>query len=111
MDEKEYKYKCVQCEFYTQIKTLYEKHLQTGKHITGKNSVRNDKKYPEKCEFCDYKPTNNRRYIQHKLIYHSTKEEKKDKFKFYCEKCNFGTYSEILYKKHTDSKKHIMAIN
>ena len=38
----------------------------------GKKAIRSDKKYPEKCEDCEYKPKSNRNYIQHKLIYHST---------------------------------------
>ena len=111
MEEKEYKYKCVQCEFYTHIKTLYEKHLLTEKHKTGKKAIRSDKKYPEKCEKCDYKPNSNQRYIQHKLIYHSSKEDKKENFKYYCEKCNYGTYSEKLFNNHKESKKHMMAID
>jgi len=73
--------------------------------------IRNDKKYPEKCEKCDYRPNNNRRYIQHKLIYHTSKEEKKAEFKYYCAKCNYGTYSEILFNNHTMTKKHIMAVD
>jgi hypothetical protein len=111
MEQTEYKYMCVQCEFYTNIKPVYEKHLRTEKHKTGKRGTRCDKKYPEKCENCEYKPKSNRNYIQHKLIYHSTKEEKKEKFPYYCEKCNFGTYSELLYNKHNNSKKHIMTID
>ena len=27
-------------------------------------------------------------------------------FKYYCEKCDFGTYAEILFTRHCETKKH-----
>ena len=107
MEENEYKYKCVQCEFYTNIKPVYEKHLQTEKHKTGKRGIRSDKKYPEKCEECNYKPSGNTNYMQHKLNYHATKEERKEKFKYYCEKCDFGTFLKQIYETHTKTETEV----
>ena len=72
----------------------------------GKKAIRSDKKYPEKCEECDYKPISNKSYIQHKLIYHLSKEERKKEFKFYCEKCDFGTFINKIYENHLKCDKH-----
>jgi hypothetical protein len=80
--------------------------LNTEKHKTGKNKVRFDKHYPEKCEDCDFRPYDNKSYIQHKLSFHASIEEKKSKFRYYCEKCNFGTYAEIHYNNHIVTIKH-----
>jgi len=106
MENKEYKFNCEKCKFYTNYKSEYKRHENTEKHKTGKKAVRSDKKYPEKCELCDYKPVNNKNYIRHKLTFHSTKEERKNEFAFYCEKCDFGTFEIGRYKTHLGSKKH-----
>jgi hypothetical protein len=43
----------------------------------------------------------------HKLHpFHSSKTTRKEKFKYFCEKCDFGTFSEILFNKHKTTKKH-----
>jgi hypothetical protein len=60
-------------------------------------------KYPDKCEKCNYEPTSNASYKKQKLIFHSSKKDKKINFKFYCEKCDFGTYAESLYKNHKNT--------
>lgn len=46
-------------------------------------SIRCDKKYPEKCEICNYEPKNNKSYIEHKLLYHSTIDERKTIINFF----------------------------
>ncbi len=38
---------------------------------------------------------------------HSTEEEKKKEFSYYCEICKIGMYAETIYNKHLISKKHI----
>ena len=43
----------------------------------------------------------------HCLTNHSSSEERKKEFKYYCEKCDFGTYAEILFTRHCETKKHI----
>ena len=35
-----------------------------------------------------------------------TKEDRKKEFKYYCDKCDFGTYAEILFTRHCETKKH-----
>jgi len=42
------------------------------------------------------------RFTLHYLTHHSTNEER------YCDKCDFGTYAEILYKRHCETNKHIL---
>ena len=44
----------------------------------------------------------------HILNNHSSKEERKHKFKCYCEYCDFGSFSEIHYQNHLITKKHIL---
>lgn len=107
MSESDYKYKCVQCDFYTNANSIWQKHITTEKHKTGERATRCDKKYPEVCDFCNYKPTGNTNYIQHKLNYHSSKEERKDEFKYYCENCDFGTFTKQIYEGHLKTSKHI----
>jgi len=37
---------------------------------------------------------------------HATIEERSKEFKFYCDKCDFGTFAEILFTRHLETKKH-----
>jgi hypothetical protein len=106
MDKKKYKYLCEECNYYTNVKQAYDKHIATEKHLSGGKIKRTDKKYPDKCENCDYEPTSFASYRQHKLIFHLTKEDRKNNFNFYCEKCDFGTFAELLYNNHIKSEKH-----
>jgi ribosomal protein L35 len=43
----------------------------------------------------------------HILTHHSTKEERKNNMKYYCDKCDFGTNAEILFKRHLETQKHL----
>jgi len=104
--EKEYKYKCEKCNFYTNAFSLYEKHLLTGKHKTGERTKRCDKKLLDKCPECDYTSPNNTIMTQHILNKHSTKEKREKDFKYYCKCCDYGTFAELLHKKHLNSEKH-----
>jgi hypothetical protein len=106
MEVKEYKYKCEKCIFYTNSQASYKIHISTDKHKTGKKARRCDKKYPEKCEKCEYEPKSNTNYLKHILIYHSTKEERREKFIYYCERCDYGSFTEKSLDIHKNSKKH-----
>ncbi len=44
---------------------------------------------------------------QHILNLHSEKEDRKKDFKYYCEKCDFGSFIKQTYNKHLESNKHI----
>ncbi len=47
----------------------------------------------------------------HILNNHSTKEEKKLKYNYYCEYCDYGSFSKPLYEKHIKSNKHQIVEN
>ena len=49
MTEKTYKYNCAKCDFFTDIKQLYYRHINTNKHKNNGLIKRSDKKYPEEC--------------------------------------------------------------
>jgi ribosomal protein L35 len=85
---------------------MYEIHLKSKRHNDEPRKERIDKKYNPKCKYCDFttiQPTN---MSVHILTKHSSPEERKNKSKFYCEKCDFGTMGKILYKRHLETKKH-----
>ena len=43
---------------------------------------------------------------KHVLNEHSTKDEKKKEFKYYCENCYFGTFSKDTFELHNNTNKH-----
>ena len=102
----EYKYVCEPCKYKTNYKSQWDKHIETEKHRTGKRKMRSDKKCPDKCPHCDYSNKNNTNMKLHILNKHSTKEERKAGFKYYCEYCDFGNFAKCVYDKHLNSKKH-----
>jgi hypothetical protein len=105
------KYKCDFCKFYTNSLTAWEKHEETEKHKSGgiKRKIRRDKRLEEilKCDLCEYE--NKRKYCldNHILNNHSTKNERKEKYKYYCDKCDFGTFSKQRYEEHLMCQTHI----
>jgi hypothetical protein len=86
--------------FFVSIES--EKHKNNGKRKT-----RCDKVLEPKCKHCEYKTNNLTCMKVHCLTQHSTHEERKKEFKYYCDKCDFGTYAEILFTRHCETKKHI----
>jgi hypothetical protein len=109
--ENEYKYKCENCQLYTNSKSTYDKHMISGKHMNGKRSIRSDKKLLDKCPNCDYTSSTNTGMRFHILNNHSTKKDRKDNFNFYCEYCDYGSFSEPMYKKHMETKKHKLVMS
>jgi hypothetical protein len=98
---------CISCNYKTKYKSDYNKHCKTTKHITGKRKERNDKICDEYvCQKCIYKTTNKLNYRQHILNNHTPIEDKKNGFKYFCGKCNFGINNENLYNKHCATTKH-----
>ena len=106
-----FKYNCDRCDFHTNAKSLYEKHKITGKHMTGKRTERCDKKLLDKCPNCDYTTISNTNMKLHILNNHSTKKERKEKFNYYCEHCDYGSFGKTLYNKHINSEKHKLIEN
>ena len=77
------------------------------RHIGENRKERCDKILSEKCELCDYKPTKTTNMKLHYLNKHASFEERQIGFNFYCYKCDFGCFVEILYIRHLETKKHI----
>ncbi len=101
-----YKFICKKCNFKCYYKSIWDKHCKTTLHKTGKRKIRDDKKLNGKCTRCNYKTLSNTNMKLHMLNYHSTEKERKDKFKYYCDFCKFGTFAKQLYNKHLNTKKH-----
>lgn len=47
----------------------------------------------------------------HMLNNHSSKDERKEKFKYYCEICDYGTFGKSSFEKHKKSEKHKLIEN
>jgi len=106
MDNKQHKYVCVKCNFKCNIKAKWETHINTELHKTGIRKKRSDYKEPINCEHCNYKTKNKTTLLKHKLTQHSTKEEREQKFKYYCTLCDYGTFSLDSFEIHKNTKKH-----
>ena len=106
-----YKFVCNDCRFNTNFESLWKKHIMTELHKTGKKKIRSDKKFSEKCTQCNYIGKNYTNMTQHVLNDHSTKDERKVGFKYYCNYCDIGTFSKTTYKTHIETKKHQIVLN
>jgi len=100
-------YKCEKCNYKTKRKGDYMKHSKSKKHINGSS-----KKKPEgyKCNKCEYKTENKHNYDTHYLNNHSNKKIRKEKFKYYCKSCDFGTFALVTYNLHKETQSHIKRI-
>ena len=103
---EEYKFKCKTCKYFTNYPSLYDKHLRTEKHRTGKRKQRSDTKDEHKCTKCSFHTKNITNLRQHFLNYHGTKEERESGFKYYCSVCDYGTFADNFYERHLTTHKH-----
>ena len=107
MSGTEFKFICEKCNYKTNLKHLLLQHNETGLHKTGKKTRKVIKeKEIYKCKSCDFTSTNKNNYLTHELNNHSTKEERSLKFKFYCEKCDFGVFTESSFNIHKETTRH-----
>ena len=102
----EFKYYCEKCEYKTNSNFLYKQHCRTKIHIIGMHGNNEPNKEVYKCDECEYESLNKNNYLTHKLNNHATKEERKTQFKYYCDKCDFGVFTESSYQKHITSLRH-----
>jgi len=100
------KFICEKCNFETNIKSKWNNHINTELHKTGKRKIRSDCKNPLKCNDCEYITKNNITLKKHILNKHSNIEEREKQFKYYCNVCNFGTFSNDTMNIHNDTEKH-----
>jgi hypothetical protein len=98
MENKE-KYYCNMCEYKTNIKSAYDKHTKSAKHLRGGTSV------SYKCLSCDYIATTRWNLYMHNASLHMTKEQKKN-MQYYCEICDCLCFSKLYFKNHTESSLH-----
>ena len=108
MEHKKSNYNCEQCDFHTNANSAWIKHIETELHKTGKRKTRSDKKIVNTCDKCGYKSTSNSslNIRQHILNMHSTIEERIEKFKYYCKKCDYGCFSKPHFENHISTNKH-----
>jgi hypothetical protein len=100
-----YNHFCEKCNYGTDNKYVFAKHLETILHKTGEKK-RKPKKDKYKCDKCDYETTKTNNFKNHMLNNHSTKEERQKEFKYYCELCDFGVFTKVSYNAHLESTKH-----
>ena len=100
------KYVCEKCNFNCNTKARWNAHINTTLHQTGIKKKRSDYKEPIKCDSCNYETKNITSLKMHKLNNHSSIEDKKKEFKYYCINCDFGCLYENFMKKHNETIKH-----
>jgi hypothetical protein len=106
MDKKKFPYQCEKCNFKSKYKHSYEKHLKTQLHITGNRKTRSDKKM-KLCPHCKlYETIQKTNLTNHILNNHKSKEDRKQSYPYYCELCDYGSFSEKMYDNHLHTKKH-----
>ncbi len=113
----EFQYNCIPCNFKTNSLAIWEVHEKTkkhqldGKHPSGNENrkIRRDKKKENdiKCKYCDYIHQNIGNLKKHTLNNHSSKEERQKEFKYYCYKCDYGSFGITEYDNHIKTKKHL----
>jgi hypothetical protein len=103
---EEFKYNCEKCQFKTTYLSHWNEHLTSKKHTGEKRKQRNDKIIEEQCKLCNYNSNKTTNMKLHILTKHATKEERQKEMKFYCEKCDFGCFVQILFDRHLETKKH-----
>jgi hypothetical protein len=103
------KFCCEKCDYACAYPAHWKQHIESVKHLNeGKRKTRCDKILDPQCPLCSYKTNNSCGMKTHQLTKHATTEERSKEFKFYCDKCDFGTFGEILFTRHLETKKHIL---
>lgn len=102
------KYNCDVCGYICNYESHWTQHINSKKHKNNGIQSRSDKVLENKCKLCNFEAKNSSNVLVHILTKHSTPKERKEQFKYYCEKCDFGTFTEILFKRHEETKKHTL---
>ena len=95
------KYDCEKGSFQTKFLSHWNEHTEWKKHKGEKREVTE-----LKCNFCDYETDKTTDMKQHYFNNHAIKDERQKEFKFYCEKCDFGCFIQLLFVRHLETLKH-----
>jgi hypothetical protein len=105
--DKDYKFICEKCKFYTDSSSSFARHTSSSLHITG---VHGRRKYPKdlvlNCTICEFTSTSVHTFNSHILNKHVNNQTRNTQYKFYCNTCNFGSMSKSKFDKHIQSFKH-----
>ena len=99
---------CDKCDYKCNYESHWKQHTETKKHNEIKRKTRSDKMLESKCKLCIFEAKNSANMLVHILTKHSNPERRKKEFKYYCEKCDSGTFTKILFDRHLETKKHIL---
>ena len=100
-------YNCEECDYHCMHESHWIQHMSSKKHQNIDRQPRSDKVLEPKCKLCPFESNNLTNMTVHILTKHSTPSQRKKGFKFYCDKCDFGTFTQILFTRHLETKKHI----
>ena len=103
---------CEKCNKTFKCHAKYLIHCDTELHKTGKRKTRTDKKEDLKCSICNLYTTKQQTTLKlHILNNHSSIEEKKKEYKYYCEYCDIGYLVELKINTHLNTLKHKIKIS
>ena len=105
----EFKFFCEKCNYGTNKKMSMVVHVNTSLHLIGKHGRSLVKKLDKKkyeCSICQTNYSSKGNLLMHNLNNHSTKEEKKKGYKFYCDICNIGYMNSSKYNHHLTTSSH-----
>jgi hypothetical protein len=98
-------YECKCCNYKCINVAHWKQHIETAKHKNmGKRLPRSDKMFEPKCKLCNYITTRTTNMKLHYLNKHGNRQERMRDFKYYCEGCDFGSFSKSLFKLHKEAK-------
>lgn len=104
MENKDKKYSCDNCLFYTNYASEWNKHTKSMKHQRGGKPKEKINDLYE-CENCDYKGLTHWNVKMHQISVHSIKEERENE-KYYCKDCDKVFFCEKYLKKHIEGIVH-----
>ena len=105
--ETKKEFRCDKCDYTCIYESHWKQHNSSKKHQNIDRQPRSDKVLEPKCKLCPFESNNLTNMTVHILTKHSGPDKKKKEFTYYCEKCDFGTFTQILFTRHQEAKKHI----